>query len=237
MSYDHFKSEANKLNKLHLQYNDMQIKFAELGKIKNSYYMKNEGNLSDLKLKGGLCLIALLIDLVINNAAFDWISTFYNTPVFISAIAIMIIDTLLATAKAGTFAKTEIGKDTAKKIWRIVMWGFGIMKIVAVIAYIQVVKFGEIDGSAILLGVQIFFIVFVYTILDLAGEGIYHIFQWIKFSFLENIWYENPNIIITKINKSYSNVKQKCIKYKNDYSELLSIYELPGKINYIGKED
>ncbi len=238
MSYDHFKSEANKLNKLHLQYDNMQIKFAELNAKKKNFYSTIATRESKFTWMGMLCLAALGFDFIINSATLHWMPEMLgvNIPVQVFALIFLIIDAVIAALQAGAFENDAIEKAKAKRKWRAILWTLAGLKSALFIIFTHIVKVGEFEGTIVMTVIQIAFLILIYAILDKAGEGVYYLVQWTKFKMMEEILYVKPEVISNQANKIYSAIESKCPQFNLNYDEFLRYFGLQGKINNVKME-
>lgn len=179
-------------------------------------------------LYGLLCAAAII---------FDYVITFKTTALFdeflppsLLAFILSFIDLSVATLQAGTFSKTTAGKTIAKKQWRPILWGLGLIKILLFIILVYFIQPDEFELSTnwLLTIIELLLLVLVYVIFDFAGEGIYYIFNKFKFLFLKNIWYDDkePDKVARKIKEAFYKFDLEISQNGHNKDDIYSFFNL-----------
>lgn len=220
---------AEKINK----FNQKKVKgdkiFQEIGNKENVFLASVPNPHGKFILYGLLCLAAIFFDFVITNKTMVSFEEFL--PPAILAIILSFIDLSVATLQAGTFSKTTAGKTIARKQWRPVLWGLGLIKILLFIILVYFIYPDEFESSTnwLLTIIELLLLILVYIILDFAGEGIYFIFNKMKFTFLKKVWYEDlePSKVDSRTKKVYSDLDLEINKNNHVKNEVYDFFNLP----------
>jgi hypothetical protein len=171
-------------------------------------------------LFGVLCLAALLFDFFVNEQTLGWLGRMAKLPVEIFAAIFMIIDACIAVLAAGLLADDIIDKTKHKKIWRSVLWGLGVVKIILFLVYVTIKQDGFGDTNWYWPGLQIIFVALIYIILDNAGSGLYYILGKFWHLVKQQIWYDNPEELRNDIAISFRKLNEKIKDLNNQGSQI-----------------
>lgn len=143
-------------------------------------------------LYGILCLVALLFDFFVNKTTLIWLDRLTGLPVEVFAIIFLVIDGCVAVLAAGLLAKDYIEKTKQRNMWRPVLWGLGIVKIVLFVVFVSLVQKGSGNIDWVMTGIQILFVALIYIILDNSGSGLYFLLGKLWHLFIQQIWIDTP---------------------------------------------
>jgi hypothetical protein len=180
----------------------------------DAYFEDSTGRQTAL---GILCIVAVLFDFLVNNRTIFALANTLGLDPEVLALPITILDCFVAIQASGVFEKgAPIVKERSIRTWRVILWTMSLVKIVLFVAY------GDEDGNGLsalaaegldiiqMLSVflpMILFIIVVYSILHLAGAGLWYV--------IGNVWFVLRFGFTTDPAPSVSKYNQRMMQLKN----------------------
>lgn len=250
--YSYFTAQAKEIENKHNDLEKLKEVHKKIDKQEEETFRPfTPEEIKKLTWLGVLCVAALVFDFLVNSRTMGWMpDNLYPVPVAIYALVFTFFDAIIASMQAGVFVTIQLAKyasketnekvsigdviesnnsfKKAKNTWRPVLWGLAAIKIVLFLSTLE----ASSVSSNLVVFIMLAFIIIIYAILDMAGAGIYIIFNKVKFYILRDIWHINPETFENSINKLYDNVEkdETFIKAKLTINGFIKFFNLPGKI-------
>jgi hypothetical protein len=230
--FPQFIDIIGKIRSIESEYYKRKAKCLEIDKKKIVFLGTINQSKSLLTVFGVLCFAALIFDYFVNSRTLLWLPNALGTSrktVYLFALIFSILDGGIAILASGTFARDIIAKIAMQKLWRKVLWSMAGLKIILFVIFIFITHH-IVELSIIWVLLQVCFIVLIYVILHLAGEGIYYSLKSFGFWFQKDIWFD-LNGKKKEYVRNIMKLKKLIIKYKNDKNAVFSYYKIYENIN------
>jgi len=224
---EHLEPLANKISKIRSYIPRATEAVQKLKEDKLKFFGAFQGQLGKYAVEGVICFLVLLFDFWVSSKSLHFLAQLVRIHVGFIAFIFSILDGGVAILASGGFAINVIDQIKFKKMWRPILWGLAVIKIVLftflvvnssiIIDPITNQTVYGIGSKEVITNIlpQAGFIILVYAVLHFAGFGLWYVVGNIIYACREFL-ISKPEHLRTKEGELYKKLNSEIIKIGAD---------------------